>query len=141
MSKFKSVREYYLNKGFSEDNIDYTISAVNDGAKREHIIESLTADYRGMSYEDATNLLNSIYGVSGGEFKKENRGGYLYGAFFLLIGIPCAIYIFYVLSYGGILVRPVLIFAGAGFGILGGIGLIVKSISGKYRDSDEPFSN
>jgi hypothetical protein len=141
MSKFKSIKDYYLNKGVSEDNIDYVISGVQDGAKREHILESLTADYRGMSHENADNLLNSIYGVSGGEFKKENRGGYLYGAFFLLIGIPCAIYIFFVLSYGGILVRPVLIFAGAGFGILGGIGLIVKSILGKYRDADEPFNS
>jgi hypothetical protein len=141
MSKFKSIKDYYLNKGFSEDNIDYAISAVQYGAKRDHIIESLTADYRGMSHENASILLNSIYGVSGGEYKKENRGGYLYGAFFLLIGIPCAIYIFYVLSFGGVLVRPVLIFAGAGFGILGGIGLIVKSILGKYRDSDEPFCN
>jgi hypothetical protein len=140
MSKFKSVRDYYLKQGFNEDNIDYVISAVQDGAKREHIIESLTADYRGMNHENAVSLLDSVYIVNGGEFKKENRGGYLYGAFFLLIGIPCAFYIFYVLSYGGILVRPVLIFAGAGFGILGGIGLIVKSILGKYRDTDEPFS-
>ncbi len=141
MIKFESIKEYYLNKGFSEDNIDYVINAVKDGSKREHIIESLTADYRGMSHENASNLLNSVYGVSGGEFKKENRGGYLYGAFFLLFGLSYSIYIFFTFRNGGTFIRPVIVFALAGIGVLGGIGFIVKSATGKYRDTDEPFND
>jgi hypothetical protein len=141
MSKFKSVKDYYLKLGFNEDNIDYVISAVQDGAKREHIIESLTADYRGMSHENAVSLLNSAYIVNGGEFKKENRGGYLYGAFFLLFGLSFSIYIFYTFKYGGPLIRPIPILVLAVIGVLGGIGFILKAAKGRYRDSDEPFGN
>src|SRR5688500_8252556 len=110
MSKIKSVREKYLDKGFQEYNIDYAIDSVKTGSKRGHIIESLTSDYRGMTAEDSHQLLNDLFAANGGEFKKENRGGYLYGTFFLLIGLSLSIYIIYVFMYGGILVRPILMF-------------------------------
>jgi hypothetical protein len=139
MKKFDPIIEKYRNKGVRADNIEYAIDSVKYGTKREHILESLTADYRGMNAEDAINLLEELFVTNGGEFKKENRTGYLYGAFLLLIGLSCAYWIFYVFNYGGILVRPILVFLTAILGTLGGITLIIKALLGKYRDTDDPF--
>jgi hypothetical protein len=139
MKKYTPIIEKYANKGVRIDNIEYAIDSVKDGAKREHILESLTADYRGMHVNDATNLLEELFVVNGGEFKKENKGGYLYGTFFLMLGLLFAFYIFYVFTYGGVLVRPILVFAGAIILTSSGIILLIKAMRGKYRDSHEPF--
>jgi hypothetical protein len=141
MKKFDPIIEKYRNKGVSADNIEYAIDSVKYGSKREHILEGLTADYRGMNAEEATNLLEELFGANGGEFKKENRTGYLYGAFLLMLALPSAFYIFYVFTYGGVLVRPILVFLTAILGTLGGIILIVKALLGKYRDTDDPFKD
>jgi hypothetical protein len=139
MKKFTSIVEKYQSRGISVDNIEYAIDSVKRGAKREHVIENLTADYRGMSLTDANGLLNELFAANGGEFKKENRNGYLFGSFLLMLGLLLAFYIYGKFTYGGILVRPVAVFASAiGFSGLG-IVLLVKAILGKYRDSDEPF--
>jgi hypothetical protein len=139
MAKFDPIVEKHTNKGISTDNIEYAISAVKDGTKREHILENLTADYRGMNHEQGNALLEDLFTVSGGEFKKENRGGYLFGTAFLVVGLSCAFYIFYVLYYDGVLVKPILVALGAFFGIAGGLRYFVKSLKGQYRDHDEPF--
>lgn len=99
------------------------------------------ADYRGMDYLEATQLLEELFAANGGEFKKENRGGYLYGIFFLLFGLLAAGYIFYVYTYGGVLIRPVIVWIIAVGGTLGGIGYIIMAMAGKYRDTDEPFKD
>ena len=104
-------------------------------------MDNLRADYRGMRETDAMALLNELFAANGGEFKKENRTGYLYGIFMLMIGLPLAYYIFYVFTYGGILMRPILVFGGAIFCNLVGVYLIIKALRGKYRDSDDPFKN
>ncbi|MBO9562787.1 MAG: hypothetical protein J7621_08440 [Niastella sp.] len=141
MKKFETVKAQYMSQGVNEDNILYAIDAVKEGTPREHVLENLTADYRGMDYIHATQLLEELFAVNGGEFKKENRYGYLYGAFFLLLGFAAAFYIFYVYTYGGILYRPILVWAVAIFGILGGIGYVIKSMSGNFREADEPFKD
>src|SRR5687768_14439676 len=105
MKKFAHIIEKYQSRGISADNIEYAIDSVKHGAKREHVIENLTADYRGMNLTDANGLLNELFTVNGGEFKKENRYGYLFGAFLLMLGIPCAFYIFYVFTTGGVIRR------------------------------------
>jgi hypothetical protein len=90
---------------------------------------------------DANGLLNELFEANGGEFKKENRYGYLFGTFLLMIGLPLAYYIYYVFTYGGTLVRPITVFIGAiGCNTLG-IILLILAICGKYRDSDEPFND
>jgi hypothetical protein len=94
-----------------------------------------------MNLTDANGLLNELFEVNGGEFKKENRYGYLFGCFMLILGLPCAFYIYYVFTYGGILVRPVLVFGLAIAGTFSGLYLIIKALLGKYRDSDEPFKD
>ena len=139
MKKFDPIIEKYRNKGVSADNIEYAIESVKDGTKREHILENLTADYRGMNIGDATRLVEELFVVNGGEFKKENRGGYLSGAFLLLLGLPCAYYIFHVFTYGGVLLSPILVSLAAIFGTLSGVILIIKALFGKYRDTDDPF--
>jgi hypothetical protein len=140
MTKFDPIIEKYRNKGVSNDNIEYAIESVKYGTKREHILESLTADYRGMNETNANSLLEELFAANGGEFKKENRTGYLYGAFFLMIGLLAAFYVLYVFMYGGVMKRPVtyslIALSGTGTGLL----LIIKAIRGKYRDTDDPFT-
>jgi hypothetical protein len=139
MKKFAHIIEKYESSGVRIDNIEYAVDSVKQGAKREYIMENLRADYRGMKETDAMALLNELFAANGGEFKKENRAGYIYGIFMLMVGLPCAYYIFYVFTYGGILMRPILVFTGAFFCTLVGVYLIIKSLRGKYRDDDSPF--
>ncbi|NII28996.1 hypothetical protein HB364_28215 [Pseudoflavitalea sp. X16] len=141
MKNIDAIKARYLDQGVREDNFLYAVDAVKAGSKREHILESLTADYRGMDYIEATQLLEELFAANGGEFKKENRSGYLYGAFFLLLGLAASFYIYYVYTYGGILVRPILIWAMAIVFTLAGLGYILLSFIGGYRDSDEPFKD
>jgi hypothetical protein len=139
MKKFEAIITKYSEQGVSEDNIEYAISAVKDGSKREHTLESLTADYRGMDRTVANNMLEEMYSVNGGEFKKENRNGYLFGTFLLMIGGGLAYYIWSVFHYGGILNRPFFTSAAAFVALIGGGYLIFMSLLGKYRDDMEPF--
>jgi hypothetical protein len=141
VGKFDKLIEKYSEKGVSADNIAYAISAVKDGIRREHILESLTADYRGMNSEQSIHLLEDLFAANGGEFKKENRGGYLYATMFLLIGCVCAFFILSGLYYGEVPRKPVLFLVGATGGIGGGIYYLTKSLKGKFRDEDEPFKN
>ncbi len=139
MSKYADVMKRYTEKGISTDTIEYAISSVKEGSKREHILESLTASYRGMQPMEANMLLEELFLMNGGEFKKENRTGYLYGAFFLLLGVLCAAYIAYTFIAGVTWHRPILSSIGAVTGLGAGLSLIIKSLRGKYRDIDDPF--
>jgi hypothetical protein len=139
MKKFEAIIAKYAAKGVSEDNIEYAISAVKDGSKREHTLESLTSDYRGMDRTVANNMLEEMYSVNGGEFKKENRNGYLFGTFLLMMGGGLAYYIWSVFQYGSSLDRPFFTIAAAFVTLIGGLYLIIMSLLGKYRDDMEPF--
>jgi hypothetical protein len=139
MSKYDAIREQFLRKGIKPDNIDYTIDGVKNGTKKEFMLENLTSDYRGMTQADAVPLVEAVYAANGGEFKKENRVGYLYGGTLLLAGLLLAFYIGYVLLFGGILIRPVLVVVGAVTCLGLGAKLLFKAARGKYRDADEPF--
>ncbi len=136
---FEALTQRQHKQGISIPNIEYAINAVKDGVRREHILENLTADYRGMSQEQGNALLEDIYNVSGGEFKKENRGGYVFGGFMLVLGLSAAFYIVYVLYYGGVIIRPILVALAALVGLTVGTRLILKSLKGQYRDDDRPF--
>ncbi|MDJ1500830.1 hypothetical protein [Xanthocytophaga agilis] len=137
MGKFDTVIEKHTNLGVHANNIEYAISAIKDGVRREYILETLTADYRGMTSQQATELLEDLYAKAGGEFKQESRAGYLYGIFLLLIGFGASFYIFYVMRYGGKL--SLVVIGCAIGGIIGGIGYILSAILGTHREEDSPF--
>ena len=138
MSKYTPVIEKYKNQGISETNIDYAMDCAINGYKREHALESLTADYRKLDHDTANAMLNDFYGASGGEFRVENKKGYLNGIFLLLIiGLPCTFYIGYVLIYGGIIFKPVLVGIGAIVGVFGGLFSLIQAMRGKYREDDD----
>jgi hypothetical protein len=142
MKKFAAIKARYLQSGAREENIDYAIAAVKEGTKREHIIESLCADYRGMTAADATGLLDDLYLANGGEFKKENRGGYLFGALLLMLGLAASGFLIMMFTSGSeIRIKFVMLaIAGAGFGLVKGSTLLFKSFSGRYRENDDPFA-
>jgi hypothetical protein len=140
MDKFDVVKQQFLAKGVQESTIDYAIESVKYGTKREFILDNLMADYRGMNREDAVSLVEALFIANGGEFKKENKGGYLYGGVLLAVGVLLGFYIGYVLLFGGVLIRPILVVAATVFCLASGGRLLFKAVRGKYRDSDEPFS-
>jgi len=139
MENFETIKARYIGQGVREDNILYAIDAVKDGGKRDHIIENLTADYRGMSTDQASRMLQELFVANGGEFKKENRGGYLYGIAFLFVGLACSFYLYYVYTHGGVLIKPVLVWVTAILCTLAGLLYILMAMRGKYRDTDDPF--
>ncbi len=142
MSKFNQVKQKYLSLGVTEDNIDFAISAVKDGTTREIILETLTADYRGMSMNEATALLESLFEANGGEFKKENRGGFVFGSLLLILGVA-GIGVFISLLIAENYKIKFLLISGAAalLGLTKGSALLYKSFRGKYRDADSPFEN
>lgn len=139
MGKFDTIVNKYTQLGVSESNLQFAIDAVKNGTKREHIIENLTQDYRGMDTVQANSLLEELFSANGGEFKKENQGGYLFGALFLLLGLSCAFFIYYAHKNDERLMRPVLIWSGAIIGTAAGLFYIIAALMGKYRDENEPF--
>lgn len=140
MKKFASIKAKYLAQGITEDNIDYAIGAVIDGTQRAFIIESLTADYRGMTETAATELLEELFEANGGEFKKENRGGYLFGTLLCLVGLTSVCFLIAMIVTGEWKSKFVTIAVGGTlFGFATGPSLILKSIKGKFRESDDPF--
>lgn len=138
MAKFDTIKDKYLALGVTEDNIDFAIGAVKDGSKREHIIEILTADYRGMTESQSTALLEELFVANGGEFKKENSGGYLYGVLFLLLGAASTVVLVMLVREDYYRIKLLLLsIAGVLFGFFMGIMSIVRAIRGKFRDEDE----
>lgn len=140
MRKIDLIKQKYLGLGVREDNIDFAIDTVLEGTRRENIIETLTADYRGMTHEQASGLLEELFEANGGEFKKENRGGYLFGSVLLMVGLLGAgILIALLISGEWRLKFIVLSAATAVFGLGRGSVLLYKSFRGRYRDEDAPF--
>ncbi|MGN6490697.1 MAG: hypothetical protein ACTHLE_01775 [Agriterribacter sp.] len=142
MHKLDLVKQKYLNLGVKEDNLDFAIGAVSDGTRREIILETLTADYRGMNQEQSLQLLEDLFEANGGEFRKENRGGYLYGVTLVLIGIIGIGSLIAMLVNGGVKLKFILLAAAVAlFGLIQGPILLYKSFRGKYRDEDSPFQD
>lgn len=140
MQTIKQIKEKFLFSGVKEDNIDFAISAVKEGNKREHILESLTADYRGMRHEKANRLLDALYEAVGGEFKKENNTGYLYGILLLLIGITGAGFFIAMLLTGEWKLKFLAFSASAAFiGLVRGTIILLKTIKGDYRETGDVF--
>lgn len=141
VAKFNLVKQKYLHLGVKEDNIDFAISAVLDGSRRDIIIEILTADYRGMTEIQSNDLLEELFKVNGGEFKNENKSGYLYGTLFLLLGtISLGFLIAILLNGEGNKKMLILSIAGVLIGLPKGISFIYKSFKGQFRENDDTFN-
>ena len=142
MKKIEQVKVKYLALGLQEDNIDYTITAVLEGTRREIILESLMASYRGMTEEQSNQLLTELFEANGGEFRKENRDGYLFGTMILLFGVTGLGFAIAFLV-NGVFQPKLLLFAIAValFGLFKGPVLLYKSLRGTYREHDSPFEN
>lgn len=84
--RFQQVKDKYVSQGLDGSHVDYAIEAVQEGVKREFIFENLTSEYRKVSLGDANFLLDDLYEAFGGEFKLQNRQGYIWGAVLLFIG-------------------------------------------------------
>lgn len=140
MQTIKQIKEQFLFSGVKEDNIDFAITSVREGNKREHIIESLTAAYRGMSEEKANRLLDELYEAVGGEFKKENNTGYLYGILLILIGITGAGFFIAMLVTGEWKLKYLAFSASAAcIGLVRGAMIMFKAIKGNYRETGDAF--
>lgn len=85
MKKFKAIREKYLLLKVRENNIDFAIDAIKYGTERYLILKDLIASHRAMELSQANQMLNDLYEAYGGEHKKENRRGYIYGSLFITI--------------------------------------------------------
>ncbi len=84
MKNFNETKEKYKSLEIPERPIEYAYQAVKSGSKRELIIKNLTSDVRKVDHGLASDMLNEMFSSNGGEFKYENRGGYLYSAFYLM---------------------------------------------------------
>lgn len=51
---------------------------------RKLIFKNLTSDVRRVDYKLADEMLDEMFSANGGEFKYENRGGYIYSVFYLI---------------------------------------------------------
>lgn len=140
IKKFEEIKIQFMAMGTREDNIDFAIEALKDGVRREHILESLTADYRGMTTADSTRLLDKLYAANGGEFRKESQDGYLTGILLCIIGAAGLFFLVSMLITGEIKIKLMaLAFIATMFGLVKGPIMLIKSYQGKYRLEDDPF--
>lgn len=83
-TKFDEIKEKYVSLGVAEKNFEYALNAVKSGTKKDFIIKNLTSDIRKTDFGVANNMLDEMFAANGGEFKYENRGGYIYSVFYLI---------------------------------------------------------
>ena len=136
--KFDNVIKIFTQKGVTSENIEYTISAIKEGTKREFILESLTADYRGMDDIEANEMIDAFYKVHGGEFKNESRGGYLYGSIFLVVGLLKVCLSIANKSWTEISKDASAVFIIGGISILIAFYFYIKAYRGSFREKDRP---
>ncbi|MEC3874113.1 hypothetical protein [Chryseobacterium salviniae] len=93
MKNFNSIKEKYVSLGVPEKHIDYTFNAVKSGSKREIIVKNLTSDVRNVDHKSANCMLDDMFSANGGEFKYENRSGYIYSIFYLIAIVVLLLFI------------------------------------------------
>jgi hypothetical protein len=136
MGKFDAVIETYRMKGVRDDNIEYIITSIKSGTKREFILESLTADYRGMKHADANEMLDAFYEAYGGEFKQESKSGYLVGFFILTVGLLRVFFRVAGRTMDEIIRDPWDILVVIGIVVLAATYFFVKAYRGNFREKD-----
>ncbi|SEF57506.1 hypothetical protein SAMN05421847_0358 [Halpernia humi] len=131
---FINLKEELLRKGFSERNFDYLYNAVKSGKNREVIFKNLTSDVRKVEPSMATEALDKIFEINGGEFKYENRNGYMYSIAYAIVAVLSLLMIIAYLN-GSFIKLKLFIAAIAGFFIFSYkfVTTLYKSSRGKYR--------
>lgn len=133
----KELKEKYLKLGVLEKHFDYAVSAVKNGTKREIILKNLTSDVRKMDSELSSNLLNDIFQSNGGEFKYENRIGFLYSLAYFMVAFLCFLLI-YISVFSSDYSFNVKVQVGAFIGFFSFSFLFAKTLfltlRGKHRD-------
>ena len=85
--KFIVLKEKLILKGFSEKNFEYLYNAVKTGKNREVIYKNLTSDVRKLEPAFANEALDKIFEINGGEFKYQNRSGFMYSIAYAMVAI------------------------------------------------------
>ena len=133
--KFTNLKIELINAGLSEKNFEYLYNAIKSGTKRELIFKNLTSDVRKVNPEIANISIEKMYKLNGGEFKYENRSGYLYSAAYSIIAIAGLLILISFLSgyklSTKIVIASALLFFGFSYKA---ITTILKTVRGKYRD-------
>lgn len=133
--KFTMLKNELIQNGFGEKNFEYLYNAVKGGTKRELIFKNLTSDVRKIDADLANHALEQFYKINGGQFKYENRTGYLYSTAYLAVAVLSLVMIYIILNTE---IRSIkfLIAAALGFIVFSYkfSVTIFKSIRGKHRD-------
>ncbi|MDO5615766.1 MAG: hypothetical protein Q4G16_06225 [Cruoricaptor ignavus] len=133
--KFKSLKIELIQKGLSEKNFEYVYQAVKSGTKRNLIYKNLTSDIRKVEPNFANEILNKFFALNGGEFKYENRTGYLYSVAYIIIAIASLLFTIAMLNGAeGRTRNLILAIIGFLFFSYKAITTILKSMRGKYRE-------
>lgn len=131
--KFETIKDKYLSLGIREKNFIYASEAVKGGKKREIILKNLTSDVRKENVEISENMLLEMFQLNGGEFKYENRGGYLYSTAYLIIIIVLGLLFLFINDNNG---RNLKLKFGLAFIVF--LGLFIKTliptVRGKFRE-------
>jgi len=91
MDVIKSIKQEFEQGGIGSEHIEYAYSAIMDGIRRELIINNLV-NQRGVNESKSHELLNRLYLLNGGEFKVENRRGYMSGITIIGAAIVLVLY-------------------------------------------------
>lgn len=140
MPTIQVIKQEFQLEGINEEHIDYAVSAIKEGTRRELIMENLI-DQRGLDAFKSSELLDNLYQLNGGEFKVENRGGYVMGIFSLMGGLGLIAWSVFLFVNKIKLVGAIILgFSGAAM-VLNGVIILVTALRGKYRDEMDPFKD
>lgn len=131
MKNLNEIKEKYVSRGLPEKHFDYAFNAVKSGTKKDIIIKNLTSDVRKVNHVLANNMLDDMFLANGGEFKYENRGGYLYSTFYLIVIIILGAIVLF--SNNSESLRIKLSFALVAFLILF-FRTLMPTLKGKFRE-------
>jgi len=140
MSKYQEAKDGFGQIGVNEGHIDYAMSAIKEGTRRELIVENLVGQ-RGLAVSTSDDLLNQLYQLQGGEFKIENRGGYIMGIFSILAALGLAGFAIFLFYNKNKMALAVALSFGSVALIVNGIRILIAAFRGKYRDDMDPFKD
>jgi hypothetical protein len=131
MKNLNETKEKYLSLGLPEKHFDYAFNAVKSGTKKDIIMKNLTSDVRKVNQELADNMLDEMFSANGGEFKYENRGGYLYSTFYLIAIIALGLVIIFYRNNSSLTIKLSLALAAFLFLFF---KTLIPTLKGKFRE-------